>query len=300
MTTPYTINDAKLNDALDDAHERIQRAEDRLARVACAHIAAAVRDVLTDHEPAAPFDATHLRLTGHDVLSTDGTYWTATGEERRIPASDLLDDGLLGWVNQLNHGNRHIWRPLCETENTITEVGHRLDLGQAAQLPDEVHTSARVREIRDRLAAAPYRPWNVEEFTWNRNGATVPKDAPDAVHTDFVVSDSSGDQVAEVSVSYDGPGDTNTPAEDLAETRANAELITRAPEDLLYLLAYADHLAGGADAEELHLRGHCVHCRTSLYSSTSSEALTAADSSTQCGRPLPTGRTLPVPHTLST
>ncbi|MFC8220445.1 hypothetical protein ACFUTY_19995 [Streptomyces sp. NPDC057362] len=308
MTTPYTVNDAKLNDALDDAHERIQRAEDRLARVACAHVAAAVRDVLTDHEPTAPFDATHLRLTGRlgtDVLSTDGTYWTATGEERRIPAGELFD-GLLGWVNQLNYGNRHIWRPLCETEGTVVgaigaPVGYRLDLAQAAQLPDEVHTSARVREIRDRLAAATYRPWSVEEFTFNRNGATVGKDDPDAVHTDFVVSDSSGAKVAEVSVSYDGPEDTDTPAEDIAETRANAELITWAPEDLLYLLAYLDHLAGAADAEELHLRGYCGHCGTALYTSTAVETPTALDGSTQCksGR-LPTGRTLAIPHVLRT
>ena len=305
MTTPYTVNDAKLNDALDDAHERIQRAEDRLARVACAHVAAAVRDVLTDHEPAAPFDATHLRLTGRlgtDVLSTDGTYWTATGEERRIPVGELFD-GLLGWVNQLNYGNRHIWRPLCETQAVAGDNGvdYRLDLAQAAQLPDEVHTSARVREIRDRLAAATYRPWSVEEFTWNRNGATVDKDDPDAVHTDFVVSDSSGAKVAEVSVSYDGPEDTDTPAEDVAETRANAELITRAPEDLLYLLAYLDHLAGAADAEELHLRGYCGHCGTALYTSTASETPTALDGSNQCksGR-LPTGRTLSIPHVLRT
>ncbi|NEB60160.1 hypothetical protein G3I20_11075 [Streptomyces sp. SID8111] len=305
MTTSYTVNDAKLNDALDDAHERIQRAEDRLARVACAHVAAAVRDALTDHEPAAPFDATHLRLTGRlgtDVLSTDGTYWTATGEERRIPVGELFD-GLLGWVNQLNYGNRHIWRPLCETQAVAGDNGvdYRLDLAQAAQLPDEVHTSARVREIRDRLAAATYRPWSVEEFTWNRNGATVDKDDPDAVHTDFVVSDSSGAKVAEVSVSYDGPEDTDTPAEDVAETRANAELITRAPEDLLYLLAYLDHLAGAADAEELHLRGYCGHCGTALYTSTASETPTALDGSNQCksGR-LPTGRTLSIPHVLRT
>ncbi|MFD4320571.1 hypothetical protein [Streptomyces sp. NPDC058548] len=290
MTTPYTVKDAKLNDALNDAHERIQRAEDRLARVICAHVAAAVRDALTDPAPAAPVDATHFRLIerpGDYMLSSDGTYWTASGDERRIEIFDLMG-GMLGAVNQLNDSNRHIWQPLCETEGSIGEgVGYRLDLAQAARLPDEVHTSTRVREIRDRLAVATYRPWSVEELTWTRNGATVGKDDPDAVHTDFVVSDSSGAKVAEVSVSYDGPEDTDTPAEDVAATRANAELITRAPEDLLYLLAHLDHLAGASDAEELHLRGYCGHCGTSLYTSTASETPTALDGSTQCKGPGP-------------
>ncbi|MEU9481938.1 hypothetical protein [Streptomyces sp. NPDC048191] len=305
MTTPYTVNDAKLNDALDDVHERIARAEDRLAHIACAHIAAAVRDILTEDEPSAPFDATHLRLLWHgrrSELSTDGTYWTSRGEQRRIDVAEM--DVLAGWVDQLNDRTRHIWRPLCERDEPRTlgePFGYRLDLAQAAQLPDEVHTSARVREIRNRLAAATHRPWSVEEFTWNRNGATVSKDDLDAVHTDFVVSDSSGAKVAEVSVSYDGPEDTDTPAEDVAETRANAELITRAPEDLLYLLAYLDHLAGAEDAEELHLRGYCGHCGTALYTSTASETPTALDGSNECkSRRLPSGSTFSIPHVLST
>ncbi|MYS32938.1 hypothetical protein K388_06947 [Streptomyces sp. KhCrAH-43] len=303
--TPYTVNHARMNDALDDAHTRIQRAEDRLARVACTHIAATVRDILTDHEPSAPFDATHLRLTGRlgrEPLTTDGTYWTAAGEQRGIPAGEPFDV-LSGWVSQLNWGSRHIWRPLCETPDApgANGVSYRLDLAQAAQIPDEVHTSARVREIRDRLAAATYRPWSAEEFTWNRNGATVDKGDPDAVRTDFVVSDSTEAKVAEVSVSYDGPEDTDTPAEDVAETRANAELITRAPEDLLYLLAYLDHLAGATDAEELHPHGYCGRCGTALYISTASETPTTVDGSDQCRSDrLPTGSTFSIPHVLRT
>ncbi|MFD8387394.1 hypothetical protein ACFV2X_54510 [Streptomyces sp. NPDC059679] len=284
MTTPYTVNDAKLNDALDDAHERIQRADDRLTRVACAHIAAAVRDVLTVHEPAAPFDAMHLRLTGHlgsDVLSTDGTYWTASGEERRIKVFDLMG-GLLGWVNQLNYGNSHVWRPMCEQEGMVREgVGYRLDLAQAAQLPDEVHTSPRVAEIRDRLAATR-RPWSAEEIVTDRQGGIVISGDLEAVHTDFVVSDADDLKVAEIAINHDGPEDTETPAEDLAAARANTALITHAPQDLVFLLAYLDHLAGGEDAEAAHLRGYCADCGTALYTSTASETPAALDGTTEC------------------
>ncbi|KUF20150.1 hypothetical protein [Streptomyces silvensis] len=298
-TTPYSVNDAELADALDEARERAGRAEDRLARIVCAHIAAAVRDALTTE--SAAFDATHLRLLRHpgEPLGADGTYWTAAGEQRRL---EMLDLGpLVGWVQQLTDSTLNVWGPLCEEEDGLVgqAIGYRLDLAQAAHLPADVHTSTRVREIRARLAAGSHRPWSWDEFTWSHRGASLPAGDPDAVHTDFVVYDAGGPQVAEVSVSY-GPGDTDTPAEDVAETRANVELITRAPEDLLYLLAYLDHLAGGADAEELHLRGYCAHCRRSLYSSTPTDELNAADGSTQCERRLPTGRTIPVLHALST
>ncbi|MGD9486056.1 hypothetical protein WDH52_22890 [Streptomyces sp. TRM70308] len=300
-TTPYTVNDAELFDALDEAHERIGRAEDRLARIVCTGIAAAVRDALASTGPdASAFDATHLRLLRHpgEPLGTNGTYWTAAGEERRLKMPDL--GPLVGWVQQLTDRTRHVWGPLCEEDGLVGQAsGYRLDLAQAAHLPDEVHTSPRVCEIRSRLAAGGHRPWSWGEFTWSHRGASLPAGAPDAVHTDFVIYDAAGPQVAEVSDSY-GPQDTDTPAEDVAETRANVELITRAPEDLLYLLAHLDHLAGGTDAEELHLRGYCAHCRTSLYSSTPTEDLTAADGTTQCERRLPTGRTIPARHTLST
>ncbi|GHH25643.1 hypothetical protein [Streptomyces rubradiris] len=302
MTTPYTVNDAKLKDALIDAQERIKRAEDRLARVACADIAAGVRDILTGGEPTAPFDATHLRLTAQrdsHVLSTDGTYWTASGEERRIEIVDLMG-GLLGRVNLLNLDNLRIWRPMCEPEATSGDTASfRLDLVRAAQLPDEVHTSARVAEIRARLAAATRRPWTVEEIVTNRNGGIVTAGAPDAVHTDFVIEDGDGMKVAELSVNYDGPEDTETPAEDIAATRANAMLITHAPVDLVFLLAYLDHLAGGEDAEVPALRGYCGHCGTALYVSNACETPTALDGSTQCkGTPAPHSIHFPRRHVL--
>ncbi|GHH54954.1 hypothetical protein [Streptomyces candidus] len=302
--TPYTVDDSTLTLALDDAHERLQRAEDRLARIACAHIAAAVRDILTDHDPDAPFDAAHLRLirqrgTAH-VLSTDGTYWTTSGEQRRIEPSDLTDDGLLGWTNQLHEGNRPVWLPLCKHEGPIGEaVGYRLDLTQAAHLPEEANQTARFAEIRARLAAATRAPWSAEEFVYTRDGGLVDADHPEAVHTDFVVTDADDMRVAEIAVNHDGPEDTETPAEDIADSRANAELIAYAPEDLRFLVAHLDHLCGGEDAEALHQRGHCGHCGTTLYTSALSEAPASRDGDTQCeGRRTWLG--FPLQHVLRT
>ncbi|MDW8804340.1 hypothetical protein P1P68_05925 [Streptomyces scabiei] len=283
MTTPYTIDHSDLTVAIDEAHGRIQRGQERLARVACALIAAAVRDSLTGHDPdpAAPFDATHLRLTlnQHQRVVTDGTYWTADGEKRRI--TDSFD--LAEWPHELDHYNRAAWEPLCEHEATAKgETHYRLNLAKAAALPAEIQNTARVAEIRDRLAAASRRPWNVEEYVTNRNGGIVASDDPEAVHTDFIVEDADRIRVAEIAINHDGPGDTETPAEDIAESRANAQLIAHAPEDLQFLVAYLDHLGGGEDAEAAHLRGYCGDCGTALYTSTPSETPTELGGGTLC------------------
>ncbi|MFJ5645881.1 hypothetical protein [Streptomyces sp. NPDC093223] len=102
------------------------------------------------------------------------------------------------------------------------------------------------------------------------------------MHTDFIVTDAHRCTVAEITLNYDGPEDTDTPAEDIAESRANALLIAHAPQDLVYLLAYLDHLAGGEDAEAAHLRGYCADCGTTLYTSAPSETPAARDGTTEC------------------
>lgn len=298
-TTSYSVDESALTLALDEAHERIQRAEHRLARITCAHIAAAIREDLTDGAPDTPFDAAHVRLIqqqGRTSLSTDGTYWTASGEERRIEPSDLMDI-LLGLTDQLHGGNAHVWEPLCHQDPT----GYRLDLKQAAQLPEEVSQSARVAEIRERLAAASRAPWSAEEIAYNRAGGIISSGDPEAVHTDFAVTDADGIRVVEDAIDHNGCGETETPAEYLAASRANTALISRAPEDIRFLLAYLDHLCGGEDAEALDLRGYCGHCATALYTSATSPDPAPLDGLAACQRRrLPGGRTLQLQHVLRT
>jgi hypothetical protein len=302
---PYTFDPRNLTLAVDEARDRVHRAEERMARVACALIAASVRDILTDYDPdpAAPFDAQTFRLTvnPHQRVVTDGTYWTASGEERRI--TDTFDlFGLAEWTTELDYYNRAVWEPLCRVEEKEGESTHyRLNLAQAAVLPAEIQNSARAAEIRDRLAASTRRPWSSEEFAYNRGGGLVSAGDPEAVHTDFVVSDADGIRVAEIAVNHDGPEDTETPEEDIAATRANADLIARAPEDLAFLVAYLAHVCGGEDAEALHLRGYCGHCGTALYTSALEQTPAPLDSVTECQRRrLPGGRTLQLQHVLRT
>jgi hypothetical protein len=302
---PYTFDLSHLTQAVDEARDRVHRAEARMARVACALIAASVRDILTgyDPDPAAPFDAQTLRLTvnQNQRVITDGTYWTATGEERRI--TDHLDlFGLAEWTTELDYYNRAVWEPLCRYEGKEGGARHyRLDLTQAAVLFAEVQNSAWTADIRDRLAASTRRPWSSEEFVYNRGGGLVSAGDPEAVHTDFVVSDADSIRVAELAVNHDGPDDTETPEEDIAATRANADLIARAPEDLAFLVAYLTHVCGGEDAEALHLRGYCGHCGTALYTSALKQTPAPLDSATECQhRRLPGGRTLQLQHVLRT
>ncbi|MFI8944166.1 hypothetical protein [Streptomyces syringium] len=299
---PYTFDPSNLTQAVDEARDRVHRAEARMARVACTLIAVSVRDILTDYDPdpAAPFDAQTFRLTvnQHQRVSTDGTYWTASGEERRI--TDHLDlCGVAEWTTELDHSNRAVWEPLCQYEGKEGDSTHyRLDLAQAARLPAEVNQSARLVEIRDRLAAATRAPWYAEEIVYTRGGGIVSSGDPDAVHTDFLVTDADDCRVAEIALSLDGLDDTATTAEAIAASRANAELIAWAPQDLRFLMAYLDHACGGEDAEAMHLRGYCARCGTALYTSAMSETPAAWDGNTRCkGSPI-TSNVFPLHHYL--
>lgn len=59
-------------------------AHDQLGRAMVVVTAAAVRDILTGHEPDAPFDAAGVELVEAErgPLYPTGRYWTLTGEER--------------------------------------------------------------------------------------------------------------------------------------------------------------------------------------------------------------------------
>ncbi|MFE5847946.1 hypothetical protein ACFQ7N_40625 [Streptomyces niveus] len=285
-SVPYRYDPSELTAANDEALARLLRAEQRQARVACALIAATVRGILTedDPNPDAPFDAATFRLTVNEFkrVTADGTYWTTAGEERRITDPFQLY-GLDEWVHQLDHYNRAVWEPLCQYDGTAgRQERHRLHLAQAVELPAEVKNTARAAEIRARLAAATSRPWGVEEIVTTRHGGLAASGDPDAVHTDFLVTDADGIQVAEVSVNHDGPGDTETPDKDINDSRANAVLIANAPQDLQFLLAHLDEISGGDDAETAHLRGSCGLCGTALYTSAVSETPAALDGGTQC------------------
>ncbi|MFJ4343032.1 hypothetical protein [Streptomyces sp. NPDC088915] len=303
-TAPYILDSSALIQAVDEARDRVRRAEARMTRVACALIAASVRDILTDYDPdpAAPFDAVAFRLTVNPYrrVVTDGTYWTASGEERRI--TDHLDlFGLGEWVSELDGHNRDVWEPLCQDDGREDGLKrYRLDLAQAAALPAEIQNSDRLAEIRDRLTSSTRRPWTSEEFVYDRNGGLVSAGDPEAVHTDFVVSDADGFKVAEIAVNHDGPEDTQTPEEDIIASRANAELIARAPEDLAFLVAYLTHACGGEDAEAAHLRGYCGHCGAALYTSALDQTPAPLDNTECLSRRLPGGRTLQLHHVLRT
>ncbi|MFB6670654.1 hypothetical protein [Streptomyces parvus] len=254
MNPSYVIDQPAIATAHDQINDRIARAQERLARVACAAIAASVRDILTDHhpDPAAPFDAAYLRLNLYPSqrVGTDGTYWTGAGERRRLDLLDLF--GPLHLAGALNENNLPGWEPLCVREEHARHdlTSYRLDLVQAAALPAEFQNTESVTAIRNRLTATSC-PWRAEEFVYDANGQFVDEDSPTAVHTDIRIHDATGNHVAELSLNH-GPNDTDNPAEALAATRANAELITHAPQDLLDLLTRLDHLYAGRDAEAPH------------------------------------------------
>ncbi|MFD3890872.1 hypothetical protein [Streptomyces microflavus] len=255
MNPSYVIDQPAVATAHDQINDRIARAQERLARVMCAALAASVRDILTDHhpDPAAPFDAAYLRLNlypSSQRVGTDGTYWTGAGERRQLDMLDLFD--LIQLTRALNGDNLPGWEPLCVREERARHdlTSYRLDLAQAAALPAEFQNTDRVTAIRNRLASTS-RPWRTEEFVYDANGQFVDEDNPTAVHTDILIHDATGNHVAELSLNH-GPNDTDNPADALAATRANADLITHAPQDLLTLLTHLDHLYAGRDAEVPH------------------------------------------------
>jgi hypothetical protein len=140
---------------MESALGRAAQADADLARAACLIIAAAVRDLLTDHDHEAPFDAVELELTLHPgCVTTDGTYWTAAGEQRQIDDQHgLYETG--EWTSYLTENNRVGWEPLCRRTGSDGQATvYRLDLIRAAELP----STPRPRATNLRAAPQPPAP----------------------------------------------------------------------------------------------------------------------------------------------
>ncbi|MEU5497945.1 hypothetical protein [Streptomyces griseofuscus] len=131
-----------LGAAVDQALNDNQTAHEQLGRVMLVVTAAAVRDILTGHQPGAPFDAARLELVaGEDSLFPTGRYWTTAGAERtftddvgQTEAGNALHD-LSGWTAYLDDNTRGVWRPLCdELPDRYGRPAFTLDLMRAASL----------------------------------------------------------------------------------------------------------------------------------------------------------------------
>ncbi|MDQ1018890.1 hypothetical protein [Streptomyces afghaniensis] len=131
-----------LAEAVDKALNDNRTAHEQLGRVMAVVTAAGVRDILTGHQPDAPFDAARLELReGEDSLFPTGRYWTAAGVERtftedvgQTEAGNALHD-LSGWTAYLDDNTRGVWRPLCEElPDRDGRAVYALDLARAASL----------------------------------------------------------------------------------------------------------------------------------------------------------------------
>ncbi|MER6409228.1 hypothetical protein ABT269_38480 [Streptomyces viridosporus] len=135
---------AGLGAAADAALDAAQAVYHRLGRAMAVATAAAVRDILTGHEPDAPFDAAGVELVeGEDgALFPTGRYWTLSGEERTF--AETVGEGEAGsgihgmseWTVYLDDHTQDVWRPLCSRlPGRNGRPVWRLDLLRAAALP---------------------------------------------------------------------------------------------------------------------------------------------------------------------
>jgi hypothetical protein len=128
------------------AHEALEaalNAYERLGRAMCVVTAAAVRDILTGHEPDAPFDASAVELIegASGSLFPTGRYWTAAGDERTFTDAVGETDagagvhGMSEWTPYLDDNTRDVWRPLCtELAKRDGRPAFAFDLIRAAAL----------------------------------------------------------------------------------------------------------------------------------------------------------------------
>ncbi|MFD8903059.1 hypothetical protein [Streptomyces ardesiacus] len=148
---------------VDEALEDTCASDTRLAKVTCVVIAAAVRDILTGHEPDGAFDAVRLELIeGMDhELFPSGRYWTAAGEPRtfteavgEVEAGNAVHD-LSERTMYLNDRTRDVWYDLCtELEDRDGRPAYALDLVQAAALAhDEPEPSPGVQPLSEMVDA---------------------------------------------------------------------------------------------------------------------------------------------------
>lgn len=133
----YQLPDGlRLAQALDRAEAPDAPAAD-VARSMCLGLAATVRDILTDHDHEAAFDATGLELVftlANSSVNASGSYWTGDGTRREFAGTEDTYH-LNEWAHSLDGTNRDTWAALCEVlgENSHT-VRYRLDLTRAAAL----------------------------------------------------------------------------------------------------------------------------------------------------------------------
>ncbi|WP_406321818.1 hypothetical protein [Streptomyces sp. NBC_00519] len=135
---------ASLGTAAHTALEAAHAADDQLGRAMVVTAAAAVRDILTGHEPDAPFDASGVELVeGEDgSLFPTGRYWTTAGGERTFTEAvgeTEAGNGIHGmseWTAYLNDRTRDVWRPLCsKLDDRNGRPAYALDLVRAATIP---------------------------------------------------------------------------------------------------------------------------------------------------------------------
>ncbi|MGW3308264.1 hypothetical protein ACWDG9_16950 [Streptomyces sp. NPDC001073] len=134
---------SSLGVAAHEALEAAHIAHERLGRAMCVVTAAAVRDILTGHEPDAPFDASAVELVEgvSGSLFPTGRYWTTAGDERTLTDAVGETDagngvhGMSEWTEYLNDATRDVWRPLCtELDDCDGRPSFSFDLIRAAAL----------------------------------------------------------------------------------------------------------------------------------------------------------------------
>ncbi|MFF0395177.1 hypothetical protein ACFYSJ_05225 [Streptomyces sp. NPDC005248] len=144
QTPAYQLPDGqKIGTAADEALQDLSKAQERVGRVMALVTAAAVRDILTDNNHDAPFDATHAELieAPDGSLHATGRYWTADGTEtsftatlRRSTGDEVFD--MNEWVPYLDSDNERVWKPLVEEMPAKDgQRVYRIDLTKAAALP---------------------------------------------------------------------------------------------------------------------------------------------------------------------
>ncbi|WP_327258213.1 hypothetical protein [Streptomyces sp. NBC_01244] len=131
----YTLPAALALAEAGDRAEQYESDQAAAARAACLLLAATVRDLLTDCDHDAPFDATALELRlnpGPGTVSATGFYWTTEGERQEFQGAEDRYH-LQGWAHYLTTDNQDTWEQLC----TVTDGGthatrYRLDLIRAS------------------------------------------------------------------------------------------------------------------------------------------------------------------------
>ena len=145
QTPAYPLPDGQaISKAAEAALNAYFAAVARLGRVMAVVTAAAVRDILTNCDHDAPFDAAYAELVEAEgsSLHATGRYWTADGTETSFTeAIGEVDAGssvfdMNEWTPYLNDGNREVWGPLVEEmADRDGRPVYRIDLAKAAALP---------------------------------------------------------------------------------------------------------------------------------------------------------------------